>query len=105
MALPASVWSAVVGAEVKDFKERCAAPEGTSAVPHRLGHKPEQLLRAAMGVFQPKGYVRGYPDSHRELEAPRVAWAKAPQQVWRRWRGVLRMASCSPCFYEELVGN
>lgn len=42
----------MVGAEVKDFKAG-ALPlrlEG-GRVPHRLGHKPEQLPRAAVGVL------------------------------------------------------
>lgn len=52
-SLPAShLEGAVVGAEVKDFKAGVLPLRLVRGrVPHRLGHKPEQLLRAAMGVL------------------------------------------------------
>ena len=52
-SLPASqLEGAVVGAEVKDFKAGVLPLRLVRGrVPHRLGHKPEQLLRAAMSVL------------------------------------------------------
>lgn len=42
----------MVGAEVKDFKAGVLPLRLVRGrVPHRLGHKPEQLLRAAMSVL------------------------------------------------------